>query len=250
MPTPRSQVQQPPESHFTVYPCVDIQGGRAVRLLGGDPDKQTVYFADPRRAAEHWISLGARELHLVDLDAATGRGENRELIGEVAALARDAGARVEVGGGIRSEAAARSYLTSVDRVVLGTVAVTQPELVARLVAEFGPERVAVSVDARAGMVAVRGWLEASSVSALDLADEMAGRGVRHLIYTDIDRDGTMQGVDLEPVRALRAAYPYLLVAGGGVASDADLDMYARLGLQGAIVGRALYEGKIAYPRTA
>ncbi len=233
---------------FVVYPCVDVQRGRAVRLREGDPDRETVYFEDPRAAAAHWVELGARDLHVVDLDAAIGTGDNRALIAEVAAASAAAGARVEVGGGIRSRAVADAWLAAVHRVVLGTVAVTDPDLVAALVADYGPDRVAVSVDARAGKVAVRGWKETSAVDAAELAVAMAERGVRHLIYTDVSRDGTLQGVDPEPVRAMRGAFPHVLVAGGGVAVDADLDLYAALDLDGAIVGRALYEGTVRYPR--
>ena len=240
----------PEAKPFLVYPCVDVQRGRAVRLREGDPDRETVYFEDPRDAAAHWVGLGARELHVVDLDAAIGTGDNRALIGEVAAASAAAGARVEVGGGVRTRAVADAWLAAVHRVVLGTVAVTDPDLVAELVAAYGPDRVAVSVDARAGKVAVRGWKETSAVDAAELAAAMAELGVRHLIYTDVSRDGTLQGVDPEPVVAMRAAFPFVLVAGGGVAVDADLDLYASLGLDGAIVGRALYEGTVRYPRTA
>ncbi len=235
---------------FVVFPCVDVQRGRAVRLREGDPDRETVYFEDPRAAAAHWVGLGARDLHVVDLDAAIGTGDNRALIGALAAASGAAGARVEVGGGIRSRAVADAWLAAVHRVVLGTVAVTDPDLVTALIADYGPDRVAVSVDARAGKVAVRGWKETSAVDAGELAAAMAERGVRHLIYTDVSRDGTLQGVDPDPVRAIRAAFPHVLVAGGGVAGDADLDLYAALGLDGAIVGRALYEGTVHYPRTA
>ncbi|MDF1521667.1 MAG: 1-(5-phosphoribosyl)-5-[(5-phosphoribosylamino)methylideneamino] imidazole-4-carboxamide isomerase [Trueperaceae bacterium] len=235
---------------FVVYPCVDVQRGRAVRLTEGDPERETVYFEDPRAAAAHWVGLGARELHVVDLDAAIGSGDNRAVIREAAAAAALAGARVEVGGGVRSLEVARAWLQAVHRVVLGTVAVTDPDLVAALVAAYGADRVAVSVDARAGKVAVRGWTETSAVEATELAAAMAERGVRHLIYTDVSRDGTLQGVDPEPVRAVRAAFPHVLVAGGGVARDADLDLYAGLGLDGAIVGRALYEGTVRYPRAS
>jgi phosphoribosyl isomerase A len=235
---------------FVVVPCVDVQGGRAVRLSEGDPTRETVYFEDPVAAARHWLDLGARELHAVDLDAALGVGDNRERIHALAVDAAAVGARVEVGGGVRSLDAARAWLATVHRVVLGTVAVTDPGLVATLIAIYGPDRVAVSVDARAGKVAVRGWVETSAIEATDLARRMADLGVRQLIYTDVSRDGTMRGVDPQPVAAMRAAFPHRLVAGGGVATDADLDLYERLGLDGAIVGRALYEGKVRYPRTA
>ncbi len=238
---------------FTIYPAVDVQGGRAVRLTEGDPSRETVYFDDPCDAAAHWVRLGARDLHVVDLDAALGRGGNRDVI---RALTRRVAAesaepvRVEIGGGVRDLETARAWLSLVHRVVLGTAAITNPELVAQLLSEFGADRVAVSVDARAGKVAVRGWTDVTEVESVALAQRMAEAGVRHLIFTDVSRDGTLQGVDPEPVRALRDAFPHVLVAGGGVARDADLEVYEAIGLDGAIVGRALYEGTVGYPRTA
>jgi len=235
---------------FVVVPCVDVQGGRAVRLTEGDPTRATVYYPDPVAAGAHWLDLGARELHVVDLDAALGAGDNRDAIEALAGLAASRDARIEVGGGVRSRAAADAWLTRVQRVVLGTVAVTDPALVADLVARHGPERIVVSVDARDGLVAVRGWAETSAVEATALARRMAEIGVRELIYTDVSRDGTLQGVDPEPVARVREAFAHRLIAGGGVAADADLDLYERLGLDGAIVGRALYEGTVRYPRAA
>lgn len=230
---------------FDVIPAVDIQRGRAVRLYEGDPERETVYYDEPLEAARHWTELGAPWLHVVDLDAALGRGNNSAAI-------RDIGerldVRLEVGGGVRSAAAARTLLELVERVVLGTVAIHEPELVAALVEEFGPDRVAVSIDARGGRVAVHGWAEVTDIDAGELAQRVEAQGVRHVIYTDIDRDGTLRGVDAEPVKRMRAAFPHTLVAGGGVGSDADLELYERLGLDGAIVGRALYEGTVRYPR--
>lgn len=234
-------------SPFKVIPAVDVQRGRAVRLYEGDPERETVYFADPLVAAEHWTSLGAELLHLVDLDATLESGSNSALIERIATTVA---AKVELGGGIRSAADAERWLRVVDRVILGTVAVREPDLISELVERHGPERVSVSVDARAGKVAVRGWAEATEVDAAALAEDMFRRGVRHLIYTDVSRDGTMQGVDESAVAELRGAFAGDLVAGGGVGSDADLELYQALGLQGAIVGRALYEGKITYPRAA
>lgn len=232
---------------FLVIPAVDVKQGNAVRLLGGDPKHTTVYFADPAEAAAGFVARGASYLHLVDLDAALGSGDNRETI---VRTAEASGVRCEVGGGIRSEAAAAWWLERLDRVVISTLAVTQPEVVERLIGEYGSERVAVSVDAKRGLVAVRGWTELSEVRAVDLAERLAGIGVTKLIYTDVARDGTLLGVDEAPVAAMREAFPGDLIAGGGVASDADLDLYESLGLQGAIVGKALYEGKITYPRAA
>jgi phosphoribosylformimino-5-aminoimidazole carboxamide ribotide isomerase len=230
---------------FEVIPCVDIQSGRAVRLFEGNPEKETVYFEKPLEAARHWVSLGANWLHLVDLDAALGKGNNTLAIGEIAA---DLGVNLEVGGGIRSLKTARTWLEVLERVVIGTAAIQNPEMVDALIADYGADRVVISIDAKDGLVAVKGWAEVSSVQATDLAAKVIKRGVTHVIYTDITRDGTLKGVNPEPVKAMREAFPHVLIAGGGVATDADLELYETLGLEGAIVGRALYEGTITYPR--
>lgn len=232
---------------FRVIPAIDVQRGRAVRLYEGDPERETVYFDEPLDAARHWTALGAAWLHLVDLDATLERGANTDVI---AAIAGSVDARCEVGGGVRSMEDALRWLEVVDRVVIGTLAVQSPDTVQAMIDRFGPDKVAVSVDARGRRVAVRGWAEETAVDAVELAAAMFQRGVEHLIYTDISRDGTMKGVDPEPVTAVRDAFGGSLVAGGGVARDADLDLYESLGLQGAIVGRALYEGTVSYPRTA
>lgn len=232
---------------FLVIPCVDVLGGKVVRVEGGDPNLATFYYQRPIEAASVFADRGAEWLHLVDLDATLGSGENTAAIAQVAA---SLDVRVEVGGGVRSAAAARAWLERVDRVIVGTLAITSPGLVAELVAEFGAERVGVAIDAKGGRVAVRGWTEVTEVAATDLAASMADLGVGHVIYTDIARDGRLLGVDPAPVAAMRAAFAGTLVAGGGVASDADLRIYEDLGLQGAIVGKALYEGKITYPRVA
>jgi phosphoribosylformimino-5-aminoimidazole carboxamide ribotide isomerase len=230
-----------------IVPAVDVQRGRAVRLFEGDPEQETVYFNTPLEAARHWADLGAQTLHFVDLDAALGSGDNRAAI---EAMARGVNVTTEVGGGVRSVETAERWLEVVDRVVLGTVVLDDPSVADRLIERFGPERVVVSVDAKHGRVAVRGWKDVTGVQATDLARQMAERGVRELIYTDVTRDGTLQGVDERPVQAIRDAFPHRLVAGGGVATDADVTLYERLGLQGAIVGRALYEGTITYPRAS
>ena len=231
---------------FEVIPCVDIQKGRAVRLFEGDPKRETVYFERPLEAARHWASLGAARLHLVDLDAALGTGNNHDTIREIASSIN---VKIEVGGGVRSLETALAWLEIIDRVVLGTVAVTQPEVVDTLIQKVGADKVVVSIDAKDGLVAVKGWQEASALSALDLAQRSLDQGVTQVIYTDISRDGTLRGVDPDPVAKMRDAFPHTLIAGGGVARDEDLDLYEQLGLEGAIVGRALYEGTITYPRS-
>ncbi len=228
-----------------VIPCVDIQRGRAVRLFKGDPKLETVYFDSPLAAAQHWVGKGAGLVHLVDLDAATGAGSNREVI---LAIARTLKVPVEVGGGVRSLEAAQSLLKGgVRQVVIGTVAVTQPEVVDAILERFGAASVIVSIDAREGLVAVKGWAETSQVQATDLAAAVWAQGVRTLIYTDVTRDGTLEGLDETPLQAIRAAWPGRLLAGGGVATVKDLDLLERVGIEGAIVGRALYEGTLEFP---
>ncbi len=228
-----------------VIPCVDIQRGRAVRLFKGDPKLETVYFEHPLEAARHWVKLGAGLVHLVDLDAATGAGENRAVILEIA---RELSVPLEVGGGIRSLDAARTLLEGgVSHVVIGTAAVSDPELVTQLLEDFGAGAVVVSVDARDGLVAVKGWLEASHVQATELAERVWAQGVRSLIYTDVTRDGTLEGLDAAPLEAMRAAWPGRLAAGGGVRDTRDLELLEDLGIEAAIVGRALYEGTLVFP---
>ncbi|WP_027875975.1 1-(5-phosphoribosyl)-5-[(5-phosphoribosylamino)methylideneamino]imidazole-4-carboxamide isomerase [Meiothermus cerbereus] len=225
-----------------VIPAVDIQSGRAVRLFEGDPRQETVYYENPLEAALHWQKQGARMLHLVDLDAALGRGENRAVL---RTLAASLAIPFEVGGGIRSLEAAREVLAlGASRVVVGTVAVKAPEVLERMLGEFGAERVVVSLDARGLEVVVSGWAEETALRVQDLGLRMWELGVRTLIYTDVRRDGTLAGLDLEVIREVRAAWPGFLIAGGGIASDADLEGLRRLGVEGAITGKAIYEGRI------
>ena len=196
---------------FEIIPCVDIQNGRAVRLFEGDPERETVYFDSPVEAARHWANLGAERLHLVDLDAALGSGDNRDTIEEVA---RTVNAKLELGGGIRSLDTALEWLEHVDRIVLGTLAVSAPEVVDALLKKVSPEHVVVSIDARGGRVAVKGWAETSEMAATALAERCAAQGITHVIYTDVTRDGTLRGVDAEPVMRVRDAFPHTLIAGG------------------------------------
>ncbi|HEU4742993.1 MAG TPA: 1-(5-phosphoribosyl)-5-[(5-phosphoribosylamino)methylideneamino]imidazole-4-carboxamide isomerase [Meiothermus sp.] len=225
-----------------VIPAVDIQGGRAVRLFEGDPSRETIYFEDPLEAALHWQNQGARFLHLVDLDAATGRGENRAVLRRIA---EHVSVPFEVGGGVRSlEAAGELLGLGAARVVVGTVAVKEPRVLEAMLAEFGPERVVVSLDARGLEVVVSGWLEGTAQDVRDLAKSMHRMGVSTLIYTDVRRDGTLAGLDLEMIGEVRQAWPGSLIVGGGIAGDADLEGLQRLGVEGAITGKAVYEGRI------
>ncbi len=228
-----------------VLPCVDIQQGRAVRLFEGDPERETVYFESPLDAARHWVSLGAGMLHLVDLDAATGRGDNAEII---ARIVGDIGVPVEVGGGIRDRQRAEALIElGAARVVIGTAAISQPQLISDLIAAHGPERVVVSVDARGLEVATHGWAQGSGVMVAELTAGLAGRGLETLIFTDVSRDGTLRGLDAELMAEVRRLWINTLIVGGGVRDLQDLALLSALGIQGAIVGRAIYEGTLPYP---
>ena len=228
-----------------VIPCVDIQSGRAVRLFEGNPDRETVYFEHPLEAALHWQNLGANLLHLVDLDAATGRGENQDLIAQICARVS---VPVEVGGGIRDFARARTLLEGgVARAVIGTAAVETPELVSQLLEHYGPERIVVSLDARDGFVAVSGWAQGSSVTIEQMALDMKARGLKTLIFTDVTRDGTLRGLDAELMARVRGLWKGELIVGGGVANAQDVRLLESLKIEGAIVGRAIYERTLPYP---
>lgn len=229
-----------------VIPAVDIQNGRAVRLFEGDPERETVYFEDPVEAAVYWQSQGARMLHLVDLDAATGRGENRKTIRRIAESTKTP---FEVGGGVRSLEVAREILAlGAARVVVGTIAVKAPGVLSAMLEEFGQKKIVVSLDAKGTEVVVAGWQEGTHFDARGLAKELWSRGVRTLIYTDVRRDGTLRGLDLEAVDQIRQAWPGYLIAGGGIASDRDIEGLKKLKVEGAITGKALYEGRINLTR--
>ncbi|GGM91680.1 1-(5-phosphoribosyl)-5-[(5-phosphoribosylamino) methylideneamino] imidazole-4-carboxamide isomerase [Thermus composti] len=224
-----------------VIPAVDLKGGRAVRLYEGRPEAESVY-GDPLEAALRWQEAGARLLHLVDLDRALGTGDNLKALRR---MAKTLSVPFQVGGGIRSLEALEEVLAlGASRAVVGTVAVKDPGLLERMLSLAGPERLAVALDARGLEVVVSGWQEATPVSALDLLKAWAGMGVRWVIYTDVRRDGTLKGLDLEVVARVREAWPHGLIAGGGIASVEDLLGLSRLGVEGALVGKALYEGRI------
>lgn len=225
-----------------VIPCIDLRGGRCVRLYQGDFQKETAFSADPLGMARHWEGLGAPRLHIVDLDGARlGEPVHTGLIADMAKAVK---IPLQVGGGVRRLGTVEALLNlGVGRVVLGTAAVSDPELVVEACRRFG-ERIVVSIDARNGLVATRGWQEASALTAGELLARMAALGVRRFIYTDIARDGTLQGPDYEALRGLLSQTPLPVIASGGVASLEHLRRLAELGVEGALVGRALYNGEI------
>ena len=229
-----------------IIPCVDIQAGRAVRLYEGDPQRETVYFQSPLAAAQHWAGQGAPLLHLVDLDAATGRGGNRESIAQIVRELAG-GPALEVGGGIRDRASAEALLAlGAARVVIGTAAVKNPALLAELLAAHGPSRVVVSLDARWPEVAVSGWAQGGGVQVAEMTARLADLGLETLIFTDVTRDGTLKGLDRELMGRVRQLWTNTLIVGGGVADASDVALLEELNIEGAIVGRALYEGTLVF----
>lgn len=229
---------------FTLYPAIDIRGGRCVRLVQGDYGRETVY-GDPVAMAKRWVAEGATWLHIVDLDGAReGRPVNADV---VTAIVRAVDVPVQVGGGIRTAEAARAYWDrGVRRVILGTAALEDRELVMRLLSERA-DGVAVGLDARDGIVAVRGWQEASGVRALDLGRQLAALGAQTLIFTDIARDGTLAGPNVSACVELARATGCAVIASGGVRHASDLEALAARaedGVRGAIVGKALYTGAL------
>lgn len=229
-----------------VIPAIDLRGGRCVRLRQGDFDQETVFSDDPVAMALRWQKQGGPRLHLVDLDgAATGNPAHLEIITAIVA-ALDI--PVQVGGGIRSAATTRAWLAvGVERVVIGTAAVRDPDMVREVCLEHGSERVVVSIDARDGMVALQGWSEASEVSVLELAHRMAELGVERLLYTDIARDGMLTGPDTDTNARLVRETGMAVLASGGVSSVEDVRRLAATGAEGVIVGRALYTGAVRLP---
>jgi phosphoribosylformimino-5-aminoimidazole carboxamide ribotide isomerase len=222
-----------------LYPAVDVQGGRVVRLRQGVADQATRYGDDPVAVADAFGVAGARWVHFVDLDRAFGRGDNRELAQRFLSTVR---VPVQVGGGLRSEAAIVEMLEwGATRVVIGTKAATDPALVEQLLGRYGA-RLAVGIDARRGQVAVRGWTEVFDLTTLELAQRVRDQGARTIIYTDVERDGMLAGPDIAGAERL-AAVGLETIVSGGVASLDDVRAVRDARLAGAIIGRALYEQK-------
>lgn len=228
-----------------VIPAIDLLEGRCVRLYQGDYDRSETFNEDPVAVARQWVEQGATRLHLVDLDGAKlGRCANLDSISQIV---RTVSIPVEVGGGLRDRDSVAALLDlGVQWAILGTVAVEKPELVAQLCREF-PGKIIVGIDARNGRVATRGWLETSLVLATDLARQMASLGVAAIIYTDIHRDGTLAGPNLDALRQLADAIDLPIIASGGISSVTDLLSLSALepqGVEGVIIGRALYTGDV------
>ena len=225
-----------------IYPAIDIKDGKCVRLTQGNFSNVTVYGDDPVKMAAQWESLGAEFIHLVDLDGAlAGSGINRKIIIQIA---QTVSVPVQTGGGIRTLEDIRELIAGgVSRVILGTAAVKNPQLVEDAVAEFGDE-IAVGIDAKDGMVAISGWQEISSQPALEFAQSMAEKGVRFLVYTDISTDGMLTGPNINAMRKMAESVSAKVIASGGVGCCEDILALAATGVEGVIVGKALYAGKV------
>jgi phosphoribosylformimino-5-aminoimidazole carboxamide ribotide isomerase len=232
-----------------LYPAIDLKDGQAVRLLRGEMDSATVFNDDPAAQAGSFQAAGFTWLHLVDLNGAfEGRPVNRAAVEAILAAVA---IPVQLGGGIRDMATIAAWLEAgIARVILGTVAVKDPELVRAACREF-PDRIALGIDAREGRVAVEGWAETSEIETLDVARRFEDAGAAAIIYTDIGRDGALQGVNVEATAAMARATKLPVIASGGVAALSDIEALQAVagdgqggGIQGAIIGRALYDGRI------
>lgn len=233
-----------------LYPAIDLMGGQAVRLRQGRAEDKTVYSDDPVSVALEWAARGGDWLHVVDLDAAfTGEQSNLELVRRMAGAI---GIPVQLGGGIRDEAAIRRALDAgVARVVVGTRAAAGDDFLAQAVRRFGGEKIAVGIDARDGFVAVRGWTEGTKIKASDLAKQAGEWGVGAVIYTDIATDGMLQGPNIKFVASIVTETKAPVIASGGVSSASDLCALRGIeGLSGAIIGKALFAGLIKGPLRA
>ncbi len=226
-----------------VIPAIDLRGGNVVRLYQGDYERETVFSDDPLAIAERWQAEGGQRLHIVDLDGAhTGNPAN---LAAIAAIAGRLSIPVQVGGGIRTADTAATLLDAgAARVVIGTAAVSNPELVEDLCRRFGSERVIVALDARDGLVAIRGWTETSAITATELAGRMAQLGVARLLYTDISRDGTLEEPNYDATAALVRASGLQVLSAGGVGAAEHVARLVATGAEAAIIGRALYTGDV------
>lgn len=228
-----------------VIPAIDLRNGRCVQLTQGDYNRESIFSDDPIAVAERWVDSGARRIHVVDLDGA--RDGVRANADVVERLVRGAGVPLQVGGGIRTAGDAAGLIDiGVDRVIFGTAAVEAPEEVESAVATLGAEHVVVGLDARDGVIATRGWLEDSGLGALDLVRDMAARGVIRYLHTDIGRDGTLTGPNLDAIEDILSNVRISLVAAGGFAQLSHLAQVAEIGVEAAVIGTAIYTGAIDF----
>ena len=233
--------------HFKIFPAIDLRQGQVVRLMEGDPNRQTDYSPDPSETARRWLDAGATWLHVINLDGAFGEDthKNMQALEGILQAAEPYGASVQFGGGLRSPENLEAALErGVTRGILGTLAVQQPEAAEEALQKWGAERVAVSLDARGTDVQVYGWQEGSGLNLFDLASRFAGMGLRWLVYTDVGRDGMQTGFNRQTTVQLARESGLQVIASGGVRAIEDVANASQNGLAGIILGRALYENHI------
>jgi len=230
---------------FEVIPAVDMKNGKCVQLIQGLPDQERISLDDPVEAAMGWIRQGARTLHLIDLDGAIeGERKNKRLIEKIVASTREAGVSIQVGGGIRSyENAAELLEIGVDRVILGTAAVEDPEIVTKLSESFGSEHITIALDSRGGKVSIKGWTELADQTAPELGKIMEEKGAGSILFTNIDSEGLMEGINAQPTIDLVQSVNIPVIASGGVTTLDDIREFKNTGAAGVVVGSALYTGK-------
>lgn len=229
-----------------IFPAIDLRHGRVVRLKQGRADAETAYSDDPVHIAQRWEREGAEWLHVVNLDGAFGE-ESSANLRELARIISSVKIPIQFGGGMRHLAGiAAAFTVGVSRVVIGTAAIENPQLVSEAIAQFGAERIIVGIDAREGRVATRGWVKQSQVNAIDLAKEMRARGVMRIVYTDIARDGMLRGIDAGVMAELARVANVRVIASGGVATMEDVNaLRAFQEIEGVIIGQALYTGMLS-----
>ncbi|MEZ7170561.1 1-(5-phosphoribosyl)-5-[(5-phosphoribosylamino)methylideneamino]imidazole-4-carboxamide isomerase [Sporosarcina sp. OR05] len=226
-----------------LFPAIDIRDGKCVRLVQGDYGKEMIYHDSPAEMAKQWERQGATYIHVVDLDGAkTGNSLNEKAIAEIV---QSVSVPIQVGGGIRTMDQVEAYCDlGVSRIIIGTAAIENPTFVKEAVATYG-EKIAVSIDARNGFVATNGWTETSAVKAVDLLKELAVMGIKTVVYTDILKDGMLQGPNFEELQLMHEASHIDIIASGGVSTEQDIAKLRDMQLYGAIIGKALYEGNIS-----
>lgn len=232
---------------FTVYPAIDLRGGEVVRLSRGDPNRQTTYSLDPFAVVLEWLNLGIKWVHVINLDGAFGEQTSATFkkISEIAKLVHTYGASIQYGGGLRSiDAISAALDIGIERVILGTMAIEDPDAIRRAIELFGDSRVAVSLDAEEGRIRTRGWAVETPVQASTLGQELFAQGVRWAIHTDISRDGMGSGANIDAATELKRATGLNIIAAGGVKYTTDLLSAREAGLSGIIVGRAIFEGSV------
>ncbi|MGB4312428.1 MAG: 1-(5-phosphoribosyl)-5-[(5-phosphoribosylamino)methylideneamino]imidazole-4-carboxamide isomerase [Natronincolaceae bacterium] len=228
--------------YMLIYPAIDIKNGKCVMLTQGRFDKEKIYYEDPKEVAKLWKQKGAKALHIVDLDGALeGKSRNLEIIREII---KETDIPVQVGGGIRNPETIKTLIDiGADKVIIGTKAVQDEQMLKQAVNAYG-EKIAVAIDAKKGYIAIDGWTKTSTVDALQFAKRIEQLGVKTIIYTDVERDGMLKGPNFKTIKDMNDSVSMDVIASGGISSIDDLEKLSEIGVAGAIVGKALYEGKI------